>query len=61
MKQIEKKFSTQAETENKTIGLSMDTYAMAFKAHHLNTIDQLNLKPDEIKKSFYSAMFVFMI
>ena len=34
---------------------------MAFKAHHLDPIQQLDLKPEEIEQSFFNVLCVFFI
>lgn len=34
---------------------------MAFKAHHLGPIQELDLKPEEIEKSFFNVLVVFFI
>ena len=60
-KKHEKELAIKVDEDEKTLNFGSDTYAMAFKAHHLSTIEQHNLKPEEIQKSFFNVICVFFI
>lgn len=57
----QQQLADQAEEQQKTLKLSNDTYAMAFKAFNWNVMRQLDLRPDEIHQAFAGTLYVFGI
>lgn len=52
-----------AETKEKDLELDLevDTYTMAFKALHFDSMRQMELNPDDVHGAFHAALFVFVI
>lgn len=58
-----KKQALLEEVENldKELDLDLDTYSMAFKAMHWDSMKQLDLTNSEVHDAFSNAIFVFLI
>ena len=61
MQKKRKRLLDEVEDNDCELDLDQDTYTMAFKALHWKSMEQMDLKEDDVQDAFGAAVFVFCI